>query len=97
MNSGFFIRADVADNHSANVNAFNILLDEFEGDKTYNITLPNPPSKYFCFFFSVHLLKIFVFTEQKEICISCFYIWDLNYFCFLLRGIYSLVWLTQSI
>ena len=58
-NSGFFIRAVVPDNHSANVNAFNILLDKFEGDKTHYINLPNPPPKYFCFFFfySVHLLK----------------------------------------
>ncbi len=39
INSGFFIRAVVADNHSANVNTFNILLDKFEGDKTHYITL----------------------------------------------------------
>ena len=57
INSGFFIRAVVADNHSANVNAFNILLD---GDKTHYITLPNPPKKIFLFFDSVHLLKIFI-------------------------------------
>ena len=57
INSGFFIRAVVADNHSANVNAFNILLDKFEGDKTHYITLPNPPPKIFLFFDSVHLLK----------------------------------------
>ena len=57
INSGFFIRAVVADNHSANVNAFNILLDKFEGDKMHYITLPNPPPKIFLFFDSVHLLK----------------------------------------
>ena len=57
MNSGFFIWAVVADNHSANVNAFNILIDKFEGDKTHYITLSNPPQKIFLFFDSVHLLK----------------------------------------
>ena len=58
INSEFFIRAVVEDNHSANVNAFNILLDKFEGDKTHYITLPNPPpQKIFLFFDSVHLLK----------------------------------------
>ena len=35
----FFIRAVVADNHSANVKAFNILLDELEGDKKHYITM----------------------------------------------------------
>ena len=39
------------------MNAFNILLDKFEGDKTHYITLPNPPHKIFLFFDSVHLLK----------------------------------------
>ena len=38
------------------MNAFNILLDGFEGDKTHYITLPNPRQKYL-FFYSVHLLK----------------------------------------
>ena len=51
INSGYFIRAVVADNHSANVNAFNILLDEFDGDKTHYITLSNSPPKIFLFFF----------------------------------------------
>ena len=49
-----FIWAVVADNHSANLNAFNILLDKFEGDKTH-ITLPNPLPKIFLFFDFVHL------------------------------------------
>ena len=49
MNSGFFIRAVVADNNSDKVNTFNILLDKFEGDKTHYITLPNPPHKIFIF------------------------------------------------
>ena len=57
INSGFFIRAVMGDNHSANVNAFNILLDKFEGDKTHFITLTNPPHKIFLFFYSVHLFK----------------------------------------
>ena len=58
IKSGFFIRAVVAVNHSTNVNAFNILLDKFEGDKTHYTTLPNPPPpKIFLFFDSVHLLK----------------------------------------
>ena len=35
----FFIRAVVADSHSANVNAFNILLDKFEEDIKYYITM----------------------------------------------------------
>ena len=41
------------------MNAFNILLDKFEGDKTHYITLPNPPTppKIFLFFDSVHLSK----------------------------------------
>ena len=39
INIGFFIRAVVADNHSANVNAFNILFDKFEKDKKYYITI----------------------------------------------------------
>ena len=39
------IRAVAADNRSANINAFNILLDKFEGDKKYFITIPNFPPK----------------------------------------------------
>ena len=54
INSGFFIRAVVADNHSANVNAFNIF--KFEWDQTRYITLPTPPP-IFLFFDSVRLLK----------------------------------------
>ena len=44
------MRAVVADSHSANVNALNILLDKFGGgDKKYYKTIPNSPKKYFCF------------------------------------------------
>ena len=39
------------------MNAFNILLDKFEEDKTHYITLPNPPLKIFLFFDSVHISK----------------------------------------
>ena len=54
INIGFFIRAVVADNHSANVNAFNISLDKFEGDKKFFITM------YFKMFF-------FKGKDQKKI------------------------------
>ena len=59
INTGifFFIWAVVADNHSINVNAFNILLDKFEGDKTYYITIPKPPTNFFSCFLNVHTLK----------------------------------------
>ena len=49
INTGFFLRAVVADYHSANVNAFNILLDKFKEDKKYYITIINPHPQYFCF------------------------------------------------
>ena len=40
INTGFFfIRPVVADNHSANVDAFNILLEKLEEDKKYNIIM----------------------------------------------------------
>ena len=39
------------------MNAFKILLDKLEGDKTHDITFPNPPPKRFLFFYSVHLFK----------------------------------------
>ena len=65
-----FIRAVVVHNHSANVNAFKILLDKFEGDKTHYITLPNPPhhhhKKYFCFFILLIYFKIFVIVYWKK-------------------------------
>ena len=49
----------VADNHSANVNAYNLLLDTFDGNKTHYITLPNPPPNI-CFFILFIYEKIFV-------------------------------------
>ena len=84
INSGFFIRAIVADNHSANVNAFNILLDKFEGDKMHYITLPNPPSKIFLFFDSVHLLKNIrnSFLNKKKFVFPAFTI-EISNICFL--------------
>ena len=39
------------------MNAFNILLNKFEGDKMHYITLRNPPKKIFLFFDLVHLSK----------------------------------------
>ena len=36
-----FIRVVVADNHSANENTFNFLIDKFERGKKYYITIPN--------------------------------------------------------
>ena len=39
------------------MNAFNILLGKFEGDKTNYINLPNPPQKIFLFYDSAHLIK----------------------------------------
>ena len=49
----------VTDNHSANVNAFNILLDKFEGDKKYSVTIPNSSQKCFCFLTLYIYPKIF--------------------------------------
>ena len=74
VNAGFFIRAVVADNHSANVNAFNILLDKFEGDKKYYITIPNSPKNIFLFFDSVHLLKNIrnSLLNRKKFVFPCF-------------------------
>ena len=57
INTGFFIRTVIADNHSANVNAFIILLDKFEGDKKYYVTNPQFSPKIFLFFDFVHILK----------------------------------------
>ena len=52
-----FIKAVVADNNSANVNAFNILLDKFKGDKKY-ISIPNSPQNI-CFLILYIYKKIF--------------------------------------
>ena len=49
-NAGFTIRAVVADNHSANVNAFQKLLNNFDGDGKHFITLLDSPTKIFLFF-----------------------------------------------
>ena len=57
LNAGFNIRAVVADNHSANVNAYKMLLNKFEGDKNHFITFPDYPKRIFLFFDIVHLLK----------------------------------------
>ena len=80
INAGFFIRAVVADNHSANVNAFKILLDKFEGDKKFYITIPNSPPKIFLFFDTVHLLKnIRNSLLNKKKFVSCFCISNIQY------------------
>ena len=42
------------------MNAFNILLDKFEGDKTHYITLPNAPQKIFLFVFFFFILFIYL-------------------------------------
>ena len=55
--AGFFIRAIVTDNHSVNVNAFKILLEQFDGDKNHYISIPNFHNRIYLFFDSVHLLK----------------------------------------
>ena len=79
----FFIRAVVADNHSANVNAFNILLDKLEEDKKEDITIPKSQKEYFYFltryiylkcskrslyFLVLHLkYQIFIFLPRMDI------------------------------
>ena len=48
INTGFFIKAVVADNHFTNVNVFNTLLDKFEGYNKNFETISNSP-KNVCF------------------------------------------------
>ena len=56
--SGFNIRGLVADNHSSNVKAFNILLTKFETDSTsLFISHPANESRIYIFYDKVHLLK----------------------------------------
>ena len=54
---GFKIRGLVTDNHSTNVAAFNILLNENDGDKKQHFCLPNADQRTYIFFDSVHLVK----------------------------------------
>ena len=55
---GFKIRGLVTDNHSTNVAAFNILLNENDGDKKKQyFCLPNADHRTYIFFDSVHLVK----------------------------------------
>lgn len=54
---GFNVRGLVTDNHSANVAAFKILLNENPGDKKNYFTFPKANYKTFVFFDSVHLIK----------------------------------------
>ena len=55
--AGFSVRGVAADNHSANVAAFKILLDKFEGNRQHYFTLPGSSNKTYLFFDTVHLLK----------------------------------------
>lgn len=57
LQSGFKIRGIVTDNHSANVAAFKILLNENPGDKKNYLKLPSANYRTFVFFDSVHLIK----------------------------------------
>ena len=62
INAGLFIRTIVADNHSANVNAFKIQLDKFE---VYYITIPDlPHTKIFVF------LTLYILLSSKGYLIS---------------------------
>ena len=55
--AGFSVRGVVTDNHSANVAAFKILLDKYDGDKKYYLALPGSLNKTYVYFDTVHLLK----------------------------------------
>ena len=55
--SGFQVRGIVADNHSSNVAAFKILLNNNPGDKQHYFIPPNTESKTYVFFDTVHLIK----------------------------------------
>ena len=55
---GFIVKGIVADNHSANVCAFNSLLDKFPGDTSRLFMLhPDNKSRIYMFYDNVHLLK----------------------------------------
>lgn len=57
IQTGFRIRGLVTDNHSTNVAAFNILLNENIGDKKQYFSLPNSDHRTYIFFDSVHLVR----------------------------------------
>lgn len=57
VKNGFKIRGLVTDNHSANVSAFKILLNNNPGDKKQFLYLPNADFRTYLFFDSVHLIK----------------------------------------
>ena len=55
---GFNVKGIVADNHSANVSAYNYLLDKFPGDTSRLFMLhPDNNSRIYIFYDNVHLLK----------------------------------------
>ena len=53
----FKIRGLVTDKNSTNIAAFNILLNENDGDKKQYFCLPNAYYRTYIFFDSVHLIK----------------------------------------
>ena len=55
--SGFSVRAIVTDNHPANVQAFQLLLNDHDGDKTHFFYAPASTNKTYIFFDTVHLIK----------------------------------------
>ncbi len=56
--AGFNVRGIVADNHSSNVSAFNILISKFDSDASrLFIHHPENESRSYIFFDNVHLLK----------------------------------------
>ena len=65
--AGFSVRGVVTDNHSANVAAFKILLDKYDGDKKYYFTLPGSLNKTYVFFDTVHLLKTTICLTEKSL------------------------------
>ena len=55
--SGFSVRAVVCDNHSANVNAFNHLLRQYNAKSSLFIKHPDCSTNTYLFFDTVHLMK----------------------------------------